>query len=266
MHSQQSSCFLLSVGIMDTFHDTQVCCRFWDVTWVACSVWCLSTVSVMHLKVSFLQHLSWNSWQLKGTKISRGRIGYMKSKLMPSSVDKNTTGNQWWCRRQRNLVWLVASWSPTKEKTVSSSSVGTHRLLCKLENSSSFPYFTPSPHTHFRLLIEVICLTRCGGLNRNGPYRFMCDSLAHRKCHYEVWPCWSRCGLVGWSVSLWRQALSFTYAQASRTLSFTPAPCLFACCHASCHDDNGLKLRNCKPQLNVILYKSCYGHSVSSQQ
>jgi hypothetical protein len=26
-----------------------------------------------------------------------------------------------------------------------------------------------------------------------------------------------------------------------------PAPCLPGCCHASCHDDNGLNLWNCKP-------------------
>ena len=36
---------------------------------------------------------------------------------------------------------------------------------------------------------------------------------------------------------------------------------------ASCHDENGLNLRTVsQPQCNVVLYKSCHGHGVSSQQ
>jgi hypothetical protein len=39
-------------------------------------------------------------------------------------------------------------------------------------------------------------------------------------------------------------------------LSVSPAPCLPGCCHASCLDD--------EPQLNIVLYKSCFGHDVFS--
>jgi hypothetical protein len=36
----------------------------------------------------------------------------------------------------------------------------------------------------------------------------------------------------------------------------SPAPCLPGCCHASCQDDNGLNLWNCKQaQLNVVLIR-----------
>ena len=43
-----------------------------------------------------------------------------------------------------------------------------------------------------------------------------------REWHYwEVWPCWSRCGLVGGSVSLWRWALWFfsSFTQCDSQLS-----------------------------------------------
>ena len=36
--------------------------------------------------------------------------------------------------------------------------------------------------------------------------RLRFEILVHRECQ-EVWPCWSRCGLVRGSISLWRQAL-----------------------------------------------------------
>jgi len=45
-----------------------------------------------------------------------------------------------------------------------------------------------------------------------------------------------------------------------KLLAPSPAPCLSAHCHASCHDDNGLNLYNCKP----VSIKCCYVHDVSS--
>ena len=45
------------------------------------------------------------------------------------------------------------------------------------------------------------------------------------------------------------------------------APCLPGCCPASHHYDNGLNLWKCKPApINGVLYKSCLGRGVSSQQ
>jgi hypothetical protein len=41
--------------------------------------------------------------------------------------------------------------------------------------------------------------------------------------------------------------------------STSPAPCPPACQHATCHDDNGLNIRN------VVLHKGCCGHGVFSQ-
>ena len=44
-------------------------------------------------------------------------------------------------------------------------------------------------------------------------------------------------------------------------------PCLPAHCRASCHDDieqNSEAVS--QPQLNVFLYKTCFGHGVSSHQ
>ena len=51
-------------------------------------------------------------------------------------------------------------------------------------------------------------LDLCGGLNRYGPHIFIFECLAHREWRYkEIWLCWSRCDIVGGSVSLWRWAL-----------------------------------------------------------
>ena len=59
-------------------------------------------------------------------------------------------------------------------------------------------------------------------------------------------------------MSLWEQALRFPYAQTTPSVADSllllcgdqvvelsvpfPEPCLPGCCHASCHDDNGLNL------------------------
>ena len=51
---------------------------------------------------------------------------------------------------------------------------------------------------------------KCGGLNRYDPHRLMC---------LNAWPVESdtirRCGLVGGSVSLWRQSFDVIYTQAT---------------------------------------------------
>ena len=47
--------------------------------------------------------------------------------------------------------------------------------------------------------------------------------------------------------------------------TFSLAPCLSGCCHASYHDDNRTSETVSQPELNV-LYKSCLGHGASSQQ
>jgi hypothetical protein len=90
--------------------------------------------------------------------------------------------------------------------------------------------------------------------------------------------CWSRCGLVRWTLSLWGKDLrtpmlkiypmwktvpSLVPADQDVELSAPPAPYLPICCHASHHDDTGLNFWNCKPA--VFHYKNCLGHGVSSQ-
>ena len=50
-------------------------------------------------------------------------------------------------------------------------------------------------------------------------------------------------------------------------LSAPPAPCVPACCHASTMMIMDLTSETVsQAQLNVVLYKSCHGHGVSSQQ
>lgn len=85
------------------------------------------------------------------------------------------------------------------------------------------------------------------------------------------------CSLLGEIVSLWRllwrfyllklglvwQSLSAAYGSRCRTVSPFSRTILPVCCHATLHDDNGLKL---PPQLNVFLRNSCSGHDISSQQ
>ena len=112
----------------------------------------------------------------------------------------------------------------------------------------------------------------------------------------RVWECLAhgggtirRCGLVGRSASPspWRQALRShicsNSAQCGRNtgsswlpsdqdielLTLSPAACLSTCRHVAHHDDNGPNWTTetvSQPQLNLFLYKSRHGHSVSSQQ
>jgi hypothetical protein len=50
-------------------------------------------------------------------------------------------------------------------------------------------------------------------------------------------------------------------------LTFSPAICLPAHCHASCQDDNDLNVEIVsQPQLKDCINKSCLGHGVSPQQ
>jgi hypothetical protein len=78
-------------------------------------------------------------------------------------------------------------------------------------------------------------------------------------CWGKVWPCWRRCGLVGGDLSLGIgvEVSQAMHARLSLSLvglhpvgqkwilnNFSSMP---ACCHALCHDDNGLILWTCKP-------------------
>jgi len=114
------------------------------------------------------------------------------------------------------------------------------------------------------------------GLNKFGPQRLIWMLGIIR-----------RCGLVGVSVTLleevshcvgglwgllvvkfhlvWNSPLLLPVDQDAELSVLSPAPCLPRCCHASCHDDNGLNIRNCKPvPVKCCSYKSCFGHGVSS--
>jgi hypothetical protein len=64
-----------------------------------------------------------------------------------------------------------------------------------------------------------------------------------------VWLCWRKCVSV----------LLLLPVDPDVELSApSPAPCLSACHHASCHVDNGLNLLTLsQSQLNVFIYKSC---------
>jgi hypothetical protein len=75
------------------------------------------------------------------------------------------------------------------------------------------------------------------------------ECLAHREQDYwEMWPYWKKCVIMG-------SGFEVSYAQAMPSMTHSlllavdldvelsapsPAPCLPAHCHASCHDDNGL--------------------------
>jgi hypothetical protein len=70
-----------------------------------------------------------------------------------------------------------------------------------------------------------------------------------------------------------------TYAQAVPTVAYSLllpmeqivelsarslAPCMPACHHVSCHDDNGVTSKTIRwAQLNAFLYKTCHGYVVS---
>ena len=100
-----------------------------------------------------------------------------------------------------------------------------------------------------------------------------------------MWTCWSGHGLVGVGLALLEEVhhiggglgdpppscLKIVFSglplDQDVALSPPPVPCLPGCCHASHHDDNELPSEPVsQPQLNVVLYKSCFGNGVSSQQ
>jgi hypothetical protein len=95
----------------------------------------------------------------------------------------------------------------------------------------------------------------CPGLNGFGPHRLVClNMLGPGSGSIRT------CGLVGESVSLWgwvlrtssllaawKPVFSWLSSEQDVELSAPPAPFLPGCCHASCHDDNGLNLRTSKP-------------------
>jgi hypothetical protein len=91
-----------------------------------------------------------------------------------------------------------------------------------------------------------------------------------------VWPCWRKCVIRGQALRLQKlqpglgDSLFFLLpADPDVELSApSPAPCLSLSCHASCYDDNGLIFLTISqpPRLNAFIYKSCHGHSVSSQK
>ena len=78
--------------------------------------------------------------------------------------------------------------------------------------------------------------------------------LAHMNWNYYVAsPCWISSGLAGRSASLCGWALKCCPVRKSQCLLVTARsrcrlsapplpPCLLGCSHASCHDDNGLRL------------------------
>lgn len=118
----------------------------------------------------------------------------------------------------------------------------------------------------------------CGGLNRSGLHRLMC---------MNAWPTESgtikRYGLMGVPVALLVEVchcgsglwcfLSQVASNMEHSLLLqrvdqdvgSLTPCLPVCCYDSHNAANGLNLWN-QSQLNGLLYKSCLGHCVSSQQ
>jgi hypothetical protein len=94
--------------------------------------------------------------------------------------------------------------------------------------------------------VETPREARCGSLNRNGPLQVF-------ECLVTGSGTIRRCGLFGGSVSLGsglRSSSPGSVAHSQFLLPVTPdvelsatspAPCLPACCHVSCHD-NGLNL------------------------
>ena len=94
------------------------------------------------------------------------------------------------------------------------------------------------------------------GPPRSGTIR-MCSLVEY------IWPRWRKCCRIC-PVSL---SLPAACQSRWRPLSYSPAPYLPKCCFASCNGSNGLYLWTTRqPQFNVLIYKSCHGHSVSLQQ
>lgn len=86
--------------------------------------------------------------------------------------------------------------------------------------------------------------------------------MTHEKWHcQEVWSCWRKCITVGVALEVppsWgRVCLSWLQSdQDAELLDSSLVSCLPRCCHASCHDDNGLTSETVSQlQLNAYLYK-----------
>jgi hypothetical protein len=66
--------------------------------------------------------------------------------------------------------------------------------------------------------------------------------------YWGVWPCWRKGITVGVGFQVYTKApnkvenSSWLPLDQDVELSAIPALCLPRCCHASCHDDNGLNL------------------------
>jgi hypothetical protein len=69
----------------------------------------------------------------------------------------------------------------------------------------------------------------------------------------EVCPCWKKYVTMGVGfetlpTAAWKTVVfSYLHSEKDVELSAPQAPCLHGQCHASCHDNNRLKLRTSKP-------------------
>jgi hypothetical protein len=68
----------------------------------------------------------------------------------------------------------------------------------------------------------------------------------------QVWPCWRKLITMGMGfetllLATWKTVCYWLPLDKDVELSASPAPCLPEHCHAFCHDDNGLNLRDYKP-------------------
>ena len=93
-----------------------------------------------------------------------------------------------------------------------------------------------------------------------------------REWHYQVvWPCW-RWVIVGVDfktlmLAAWKPVISCLHSEQNLDLSAPPTPCLPELCHApSLMTMDKTSGPVSQPQLNAVLYKSCLGHGISSQQ
>lgn len=109
---------------------------------------------------------------------------------------------------------------------------------------------THNYYISFYYLYLTTWTNTCGSLHKNGSI----DSGT-----FTTTPCWCRCGIVEQNVSLggfWDLRCS---SQANGSGSLPAAckswcrisapsstPCLFACCHPSYRDDNGINLWSCE--------------------
>jgi hypothetical protein len=92
-------------------------------------------------------------------------------------------------------------------------------------------------------------------------------ALLAEVCHWRWGWGWALRSSMLKLCSVWHSLSLLPVDQYVEVSASSLAPCLPGCCHASCHDDNGLNLWNCKPApVDFFLYKNCCGHVVSSQQ